>query len=159
MAMSGNSWISNFVTTVTTPTKNPGLDVAQRQSVSLEMTTVVDASGWYISDAFGAKRRSTPIATSFLISLFSSLGYSSKSSSGRNCLGFTNIVAITRLHFCCAILIRDRCPSCKAPIVGTKPIVCPSTCQRDVCCLNSAIVRKTSNVVSPEVFKSFEPGW
>ena len=45
MARSGNACISNFVTTVPTPSKKPGLEVAQRQSVSLEMTTVVDASG------------------------------------------------------------------------------------------------------------------
>ena len=65
MARSGNACISNFVTTVPTPSKKPGLEVAQRQSVSFEMTTVVDASGRYISDTFGANRRSTPISISF----------------------------------------------------------------------------------------------
>ena len=48
-------------------------------------------------------------------------GYFDKSSVGPNCVGFTKMETATASHCAFAARTSDKCPSCRAPIVGTKP--------------------------------------
>src|SRR5262249_15116658 len=48
-------------------------------------------------------------------------GYAAKSSLGPNCVGLTKTLATTRSHSFAASAARLRWPSCRLPIVGTKP--------------------------------------
>lgn len=78
------------------------------------------------------KARSNPRARAHSRSASSCLGYTSKSSPSANCVGFTYMLTTTASHCFRAILTRLRWPSCKHPIVGTKPTVLPCTrCSRD----------------------------
>ena len=60
---------------------------------------------------------------------FKSLGYASRSSVGPNCVGFTKSDTTTISFSSRHLLIRLACPSCRNPIVGTRPIVFPSLFQ------------------------------
>ena len=60
-------------------------------------------------------------ASSDLQSASNVRGYFAKSSPGANCSGFTKMEATTMSHSDRACRTKERCPSCRAPIVGTKP--------------------------------------
>src|SRR3982074_2337490 len=50
-----------------------------------------------------------------------SRGYFDKSSVGPNWVGFTKIETATESHCAFAARTSDKCPSCRAPMVGTRP--------------------------------------
>ena len=55
------------------------------------------------------------------ISFLRFLGYLLKSIFLLNCDGFTKMLTNVNLHFFLEIFIKDICPLCNPPIVGTKP--------------------------------------
>src|ERR1700735_392003 len=113
---------NNFRTTVATPSKWPGLArPSQRSLRPLTATEVLNPAG-YISSADGAKRTSTPRFARASRSASKVRGYFLRSSAGPNCFGFTKMDTTTGEHFRFASRTREKCPSCNAPIVGTKPI-------------------------------------
>ena len=59
-------------------------------------------------------------------------GYEDKSSVGPNCVGFTKILTTSASHCNRAARMRERWPSCSAPIVGTNPMVTPSRRNRSL---------------------------
>src|SRR5579872_5848677 len=79
------------------------------------------APAGYISPGVGAKRISTPSVSSNLRSCSKVRGYLARSSLGPNCRGLTKIETATTSHFAFAARTSERCPSCNAPMVGTKP--------------------------------------
>ena len=79
----------------------------------------------YISAGVGAKTASTPTELQSSISLSKVLGYLSKSSDGPNWIGFTKTETTTLSQVSFAFFIKLKCPSCKAPIVGTSPTFKP----------------------------------
>ena len=114
------------MTTVVTPPKCPGRESPSYRRVRRCTDTAVSKSGGYISWVLGMKTASTPAAWQSRRSSASERGYRSKSSSGPNCRGFTKMPTATASQASRAARISERCPSCNAPMVGTRPIVTPS---------------------------------
>src|ERR1700712_2903646 len=54
------------------------------------------------------------------------IGYLAKSAGSLNWVGLTNMLHIVHVVNRLLSLIKLRCPSCRAPIVGTKPVVYPA---------------------------------
>ena len=54
------------------------------------------------------------------------LGYCARSAGSSNCVGLTKILTNVRSFSARLRLTSDRCPSCSAPIVGTKPRLNPA---------------------------------
>src|SRR5882757_1980874 len=106
---------------VATPVKCPGREAPSNRSPTSDTVTVVTEPFGYISAASGANKTSTLSASSDLQSASNVRGYFAKSSPGANCSGFTKMEATTVSHSDRARRTKDRCPSCRAPIVGTKP--------------------------------------
>ena len=129
----------SLVTTVATPAKWPGRDWPSRRAASEPgSTTVAGAPPGYISLAEGAKTRSTPAASAVARSRSRSDGYWVRSSPAANWSGFTKMVAATTSHVDTAALNSDRCPSCRAPIVGTSPSRLPGERAEEVALRNSS---------------------
>src|SRR5918995_28329 len=78
-----------------------------------------------MSSTPGAKMTSHPSSSSSAASRSKGLAYVSKSSPRPNWVGLTKMEATTRSHSSRAVRIRDKCPSCSAPIVGTRPTLSP----------------------------------
>jgi len=57
-----------------------------------------------------------------------------------NWVGFTKILTTTISLACFAFSTSDRCPWCKAPIVGTKPMVLPVSLSPERNCCVAAMV-------------------
>ena len=64
-----------------------------------------------------------------------------KSSLGPNCVGFTKILTTSASHRNRAARMRERWPSCSAPIVGTNPMVTPSRRNRSLHAVMDRAVR------------------
>src|SRR5512138_943546 len=73
--------------------------------------------------AVGIQTRSTPSGSSKLKSRSRSRGYLDRSSLGPNWVGLTKMETTTWSHSSRARRTKERCPSCKYPIVGTSPTV------------------------------------
>ncbi len=86
----------------------------------------VSGSG-YTSSTEGMKTKSTPAPSSLRQSASSVRGYVARSSALLNCVGFTNTLTTTTSFSLRARSTRDICPSCKAPIVGTRPTIFPES--------------------------------
>src|SRR5579863_1165888 len=106
---------------VVTPRKWPGRERPSSLPLSSSTVTQVTAPCGYISSTEGAKSRSTPSLSSSARSCSNGRGYFAKSSLGPNCVGFTKIDAATTWHAALAARISARWPSCRAPMVGTRP--------------------------------------
>mmetsp|Transcript_31943 Transcript_31943/g.51582 ORF Transcript_31943/g.51582 Transcript_31943/m.51582 type:complete len:205 (+) Transcript_31943:542-1156(+) len=127
-AISGSTMLNSLQTTVAIPLKNPSLPPrdGSPSSISEQFSTLTKVllPGGYISSVFGMKTRSTPPTDSSLRkSPSTSRGYDERSSVGANWVGFTKMLTTVYLHSCLLRFTSDRCPSCKYPIVGTKPTV------------------------------------
>src|ERR1700723_311429 len=113
---------NNFRTTVATPSKCPGLArPSQRSHRPWTDIEVLNPTG-YISSAEGAKRTSTPRFARASRSASKVRGYFLRSSAGPNCFGFTKTDTTTGEHLRLASRTSEKCPSCNAPMVGTRPI-------------------------------------
>src|SRR5687768_7418858 len=86
------------------------------------------------------KATSQPRASSIARSCASCRGYLSKSSPGPNCVGLTKRLAIVRSAIDLERSISERCPSCRAPMVGTSPTVSPAAFQCETSALTASIV-------------------
>src|SRR5258708_27995291 len=126
---------------VATPVKCPGREAPSNRSPTFDTVTVVTEPFGYISAASGANKTSTLSVSSDLQSASNVRGYFAKSSPGANCSGFTKMEATTVSHSDRARRTKDRCPSCKAPIVGTKPSTEPLIrSSRQTLCISATVV-------------------
>src|SRR4029077_3280649 len=99
-----------------------------------------------ISEASGRKRASTPAAANFSESDSTARGYFVKSSLGPNCFGFTKMEATTGAHSCFARCTSAVWPACKAPMVGTKPMMRLSARACRAASFIQAMVRMVSTI-------------
>src|SRR5919109_3620890 len=74
-----------------------------------------------MTSSVGIQTRFTPSGSSRLRSRPRSRGYLERSSFGPNWVGLTKIETTTWSHSSLARRTRERCPSCRYPIVGTSP--------------------------------------
>ena len=124
-ATSGWTISNSLLTTVATPRKCPGRDAPSSFPLSPSTSTNVFAPGGYISSTDGRKSSSTSSFSSSARSRGRSRGYLSRSSEGPNCRGLTKIDTAVAPQRDFEARTSDRCPSCKAPMVGTKPRLLP----------------------------------
>ena len=108
-------------TTVVTPRKCPGRNFPSSLSAMRPTSTKVSKPTGYISSSKGTKTTSTPASSSFDRSASRSLGYVEKSPSGSNCVGFTKMLTATVVFSALARCTRAMWPSCRKPMVGTRP--------------------------------------
>src|SRR6202046_5455910 len=121
-AVWGPTISNNFRTTVATPSKCPGLArPSQRSHRPWTDIEVLNPTG-YISSAEGANSTSTPRFARASRSASKVRGYFLRSSAGPSCFGFTKMDTMTGEHLRLASRTSEKCPSCNAPMVGTRPI-------------------------------------
>ena len=125
-ARSGRTISNSLQTTVVTPRKCPGRELPSSLLLRSSTSTTVLAPDGYISATEGMKSKSTLKSSSNATSRSRVRGYLAKSSVGPNCNGLTKIDTAVTSHCDFDFRTSERCPSCKAPIVGTKPNFLPS---------------------------------
>ncbi len=142
---------NSFETTVATPSKWPGRDAPSQRSLTPRTDTVVaggSGQDGYISVTGGTKTRSAPASAQASRSRSSVLGYRAMSSGSPNCSGFTKMLTATTSHSARARAMREVCPSCSAPMVGTRPTTRPVARARSSTSRQAAVVSTTSIVRS-----------
>ena len=124
-AASGWTAMSSFTTIVATPSKcaRPRTAPSNDSATWPATRTVVAKPVGYISAGAGAKTTSTPACSASRRSASSTRGYAARSAGSSNWVGLTNTDSTTVSFSDAAADSSERCPSCRAPIVGTKPIV------------------------------------
>ncbi len=127
-AASGLTRLNSFNTTVRTPWKNPGLKAPSSDSPTRPGSTVTSCSVGYICVASGAKTRWAPCSAQMATSRPRSRGYLSRAAPTSNCSGLTK--TDTTSEPSCPEISRPRrssarCPSCSAPMVGTRTTGAP----------------------------------
>ena len=112
-------------TTTPTPPRCPGRQVPSRDADSPPKSREVTGAVGYISPVLGANTAAAPSAAQSRTSSSKSRGYASRSSPAPNCSGFTKIDTTVMSVSATDRRSRLRCPSCSAPMVGTRPTAAP----------------------------------
>src|SRR5688500_6306329 len=89
---------------------------------------------------------SAPRERTLAVSPSISRGYFARSSFGPNCNGFTKMLTTTKSAAFRAVSISRRCPSCRAPIVGTNAMRLPRARAAATTFRTSGILVRTSTV-------------
>lgn len=148
-AMSGVAMLKSLQTTVHTPRKCIGLVFPQSCfGISDCISTYVAKPSGYISSTEGWKTMSQPSRSSIPQSRAKSRGYVARSSLGANCVGLTNTEATVLSQRRTDSRTRLACPSCRYPIVGTRPTFSP-------CFFHSRTCARTSSIVSAIITAAF----